>query len=57
MKSLLRLFLIAKLLCDLNPHRSQFLHTGQYLGHVLDKLDSDTVQKKTCVDDLFADSR
>ena len=56
MKSLLRLFLKAKLLRDLNPHRSQFLHTGQYLGHVLDKLDSDTVQKKTCVD-LFADSR
>ena len=24
---------------------SQFLCTGQYLGHVLDKLDSDTVQK------------
>ena len=56
MRSLLRLFLKAKLLRDLNPHKSQFLRTGQYLGHVLDKLDSDTVQKKTCVD-LFADSR
>ena len=51
MRSLLMLFLIAKLLRDLNPHRSQFLCTGQYLGHVLDKLD-----KKRRVD-LFADSR
>ena len=54
-RSLLKLFLKAKLLRDPNHHKSQFLCTGQYLGHVFDKLDSDTVQKNTCVD-IFANS-